>query len=63
MTPRYPEGVPAPRRRGRPRVDQPRTSVSTWVPATLHDRLIEQANRAELSVSEYVRRVLIVRLK
>lgn len=54
--------MPERRRRGRPRVDERRSTVSTWVPTTLHDRLIEAANRHELSVSEYVRRVLIVRL-
>jgi hypothetical protein len=63
MIPRYPDGVREVKQRGRPRVEEPRTSVSTWVPATLHDRLIEVANRHEVSVSEYVRQVLIVRLK
>ena len=50
------------RQRGRPRVAEPRASVSTWVPATLHDRLIQVANREELSVSEYVRKVLVLQL-
>ncbi len=63
MTARYPDGVPEQRRRGRPRVEEPRTSVSTWVPATLHDSLIQRATDRGISVSEYVRRVLVLQLK
>jgi len=63
MNLRYPDGVPERRRRGRPTVEEPRTSVSTWVPATLHDRLIAVAKSHDVSVSEYVRKVLVLRLK
>jgi len=48
--------------RGRPRVTEPRTSVSTWLPAQYHDRLIQLANLRDESVSATVRRLLILRL-
>lgn len=50
-------------KRGRPRVDVPLTSLSIRVPAPVHDRLIRIANRAEKSLSELVRDVLILRLR
>ena len=50
-------------RRGRPRVEEPRTSVSTWVPATCHDQLIKQANRNERSVSAELRQLILRQLK
>jgi hypothetical protein len=51
------------RRRGRPRVSEPRSTVSTWLPAHAHDRLIQIAKREELSISAVVRQLLIFRLK
>lgn len=56
------EGVAVVRPRGRPRVEEPRASVSTWLPAGAHDRLIELAKREEQSISATVRRLLILRL-
>lgn len=54
--------VPRGRQGGRPRVDEPRASVSTWLPAGAHDRLIALAKREEQSISATVRRLLILRL-
>ena len=51
------------RRRGRPRVSEPRSSVSTWVPASYHDRLIEMANQKDVSVSMLVRSMLMLQLR
>lgn len=48
---------------GRPRNAEPSATVSTWVPATTHDRLIEVAKRQGCSVSEMVRRVLVLTLR
>lgn len=56
-----PEATPRPR--GRPRVDEPRSTVSTWLPAHAHDRLIELAKRHEQSISATVRQLLILRLR
>lgn len=50
-------------RGGRPRVDEPRATVSTWLPASYHDRLIELANQQDVKVSALVRQLLILRLK
>lgn len=55
-------GVPTGRPRGRPRVEESGASVSTWLPAGAHDRLIELAKREEQSISATVRRLLILRL-
>lgn len=52
-----------PKRRGRPPVEEPRSTVSTWLPSKYHDQLIELAKRREVSVSAYVRSVIIMRLK
>jgi len=51
------------RRRGRPRVTESRSSVSTWVPASYHDRLIKLAERNDRSVSAVVRSLLMQHLK
>lgn len=53
---------PERRRPGRPRSEEPKTSVSTWIPAREHDRLIRLANQREQSVSETVRQLLRQRL-
>lgn len=50
-------------RRGRPRVDQPWSMVSTRLPVGYHDRLIELSNQREMSVSAFVRQILILRLE
>lgn len=56
-------GGDAPKRRGRPRVAEPRSSVSTWVPASYHDLLIKIAQRNDKSVSSVVRSLLMLQLK
>ena len=48
------------RRGGRPRAAEPRSVVSTWVPAREHDALIREAQRREISVSALVRERLTV---
>lgn len=47
-----------PRRPGRPRAKEPRTSVCAWIPASEHDKLIALAKAKEMSVSAFVRKVL-----
>lgn len=54
--------IPGSRQRGRPRVEEPRSSVSTWLPASYHDRLIEMAKQRDQSVSSLVRYLLTLRL-
>lgn len=54
--------VPVRRGRGRPPAAEPRTSVSTWLPASYHDRLIRVARQQDVSVSAVVRQLLILRL-
>lgn len=46
------------RPRGRPRVEEPRSTVSTWVWARHHDALIKLAQKREMSVSALVREIL-----
>jgi hypothetical protein len=55
--------VITPRRRGRPRVEQPRSSVSTWIPANYHDLLIKIAAERETSVSALVRSLVLAQLQ
>lgn len=50
------------RRRGRPRVQDPLSRVSTRIPTRHHDRLIRLANRRGESVSATVRDVLLLTL-
>lgn len=52
-----------PRGRGRPRVAEPRSTVSTWLPASYHDRLIRMANQQDVKVSALVRQLLVLRLR
>ena len=59
---RMPTPIPE-RRRGRPRASEPGSSVSTWIPAKDHDRLIELSNRCGQKVSETVRQILILSLR
>lgn len=64
MTTRYPVGVREPRPRGRPRVEEPGSSVSTWLPQGYHDRLVKMAkDQAEGNISALVRSLIIMRLK
>ena len=49
------------RRRGRPRVAEPRTaSVTTWLPPKQADRLIQVANARNVSVSSLVRSAVVI---
>jgi hypothetical protein len=50
------------RPRGRPRVEEPMSSVSTRLPSDAYDRLIRAANQQDKSVSSLVRQLLILRL-
>ena len=49
-------------RRGRPRLAEPRSTVSVWLPASAHDRLIALAKREEQSLSATIRQLLTIRL-
>lgn len=51
------------RGRGRPRVEEPKTSVSSWVEAKHYDQLVKLANQREQSVSALVRDLLTIRLR
>lgn len=50
------------RRRGRPRVADPVSPVSTRLPTPTYDRLIALANRREVSVSALIRQIVILQL-
>lgn len=50
--------VLTPRRRGRPRAPEPGSTISAWIPAKYHDRLIRIANEKDISVSAVVRTVI-----
>lgn len=50
------------RRRGRPRLTDSGSAVTTWLRAAEHDRLIKLANAEETTVSALVRSFLILRL-
>jgi hypothetical protein len=43
---------------GSTRVGEPRTSVSVWLPASAHDRLIKLAAKEEQSISKTIRDLL-----
>ena len=48
--------VPTPRNKGgRPRSPASKTTISTWIPVSVHDQLIQLANRRGESVSHVVR--------
>lgn len=57
------ETEPIVRKRGRPRVPEPRSSVSTWITTREHDRLCDIARRRGVSVSSLVRRVIVLTFK
>ena len=52
-----------PRQKGRPRVSERRSSVSTWLPAGAHDRLIALAKAEERSISSLVRHFVVLQLR
>jgi len=52
-----------PAKGGRPRVDEPGTSVSTWLRPGDHDKLIRLASLREMSVSALVRDLLRLKLR
>jgi hypothetical protein len=49
--------------RGRPRVEEPGTSVSTWLRPGEHDKLIQLANKHDTTISALVRQLLILKLR
>lgn len=62
-----PQGVDdPPKPRGRPAgsktISEPRATVSVWLPASAHDRLIKLAQHHSLSISATVRHLLMLRL-
>lgn len=48
---------------GSTRVEEPRASVSVWLPASAHDRLIELAKKEEQSISKTVKQLLMLKLR
>jgi hypothetical protein len=44
-------------------VDDPGTSVSTWLRPAEHDKLIQLANQREMKVSAVVRQILLQKLR
>ena len=56
-------GSPQPRRRGRPRVEDPMSAVSTRVPSSYHDRLVKLAAQKDVSVARLVRSMLMIQLR
>lgn len=62
MMPRYPDGEPKQKRRGRPRVPEPLEPVMTRLPRGEYERLCRAATKQDMPVSALVRRLLILRL-
>ncbi len=50
-------------KRGRPKAPEPSNTVSVWLPAQAHDRLIQLAKAQEQSISATVRALLQIRLR
>jgi hypothetical protein len=48
------------RRRGRPRVNEPGSSVTTWLRTSDHDRLSALSRAKSRSISSLVRRAVVV---
>lgn len=44
-----------PSKGGRPPVDEPRATVSTWVPASDYDKIIKAAKAHDVTISALVR--------
>ncbi len=55
--------VVAPRKRGRPKVEEPLTSISIRLPVHAHARLCAIADKADKSLSALVREALLGRLR
>jgi hypothetical protein len=51
-----------PGKRGRPPVEEPGSSVSTWLRRSEHDQLIRLAQQQETTVSSLVRQLLKPRI-
>lgn len=51
------------KKRGRPRAKEARSTVSSWILAKHHEQLAEVARRNSVSVSEHVRRILVLSLQ
>ena len=51
------------KKRGRPRAKEARSTVSSWILAKHHEQLADVARRNSVSVSAYVRRVLVLSLQ
>lgn len=49
--------------RGRPKSAAPSSSVSCWLPAVTHDKLIRLAQKEERSISACIRQLLILKLR
>jgi hypothetical protein len=47
---------------GSTRVADPCSSVSVWLPASCHDRLIKLAAKEEQSISKTIRQLLLLKL-
>lgn len=52
-----------PKRRGRPPVLEPRTSLSVWLSARDADRIIRVAKAREQSISATIRELLVLRVR
>ncbi len=44
-----------PRRLGRPKSEEPGTSLTAWIPASEYDRILKLAKQSEQSISAFVR--------
>lgn len=49
---------PQPRRRGRPPAEEPKSTISAWIPAAQHDQLVRIAHQRGESVSQVVRTIV-----
>lgn len=50
-------------RRGRPKVEEPHTRVSTWVEVKHYDQLVRLANQRDQSVSALLRDLLRLKVR
>lgn len=48
-----------PKKRGRPKAEQPSGTVCTWLPVQKHDRLVQMAQDRQVTVSALVRNILV----
>jgi hypothetical protein len=55
--------TPDPPKRGRPRVDEPGASVSTWLRPGEHDKLVRLAREQEKTISALVRQWVTLKLR